>query len=189
MMGHILSVVDWMHRDLSMVLKPGDKAIDATCGNGNDILYIAGLLGDRGHVYGFDIQEGALRATREKLCRAGWENRATLFHSGHEKMADLVERPVKAIVFNLGYLPGGDRSIATNSESTLRGIESGLTLLKNGGVLFIALYWGHEEGRKEKEQVLPFVRGLPKEKWAVMEASFPNREMAPYLIEIESKMD
>ncbi|PNH03525.1 putative rRNA methylase ytqB, partial [Tetrabaena socialis] len=40
----------------SQVLRPGDTAVDATCGNGHDTLFLARAVGPGGHVFAFDIQ-------------------------------------------------------------------------------------------------------------------------------------
>ena len=107
---------------IAQSLQPGQFAIDATMGNGHDTLFLAELVGAEGRVFGFDIQQQALANTRQRLADAGLENRATLIQGGHEHMELLlpsrVVGQVSAIMFNLGYLPGGDKHTVTRPETT-----------------------------------------------------------------------
>ena len=96
----------WAEELIRQAVEPGARVIDATMGNGYDTQWLAELVGESGHVYGFDIQLEAVNRTRDRLAAAGLENRATLFHAGHEHIAELVGEPVDAAVFNLGWLPG-----------------------------------------------------------------------------------
>ncbi len=187
-MGYIKSAVDWIHTELTHIIKEGDICVDATCGNGYDTLHLAHLAGENGHVFAFDIQQEAMDKTRTQLNNMGLEDSVTLILAGHEEINKYIDQKIKVAVFNLGYLPGGDHSITTRGESTLLGIKNAMTLLDSGGIIFIALYWGHREGQLEKETVLAFAHNLAKENWAVMEICFPNRLMAPYLIVIEKKL-
>ena len=138
---------------LRAVLEPGDRAIDATMGNGHDTVLLCSLVGPAGRVYAFDVQPAALEATRGRLTEEGFSGRANLFHLGHEHMSEVVQDPVKAVVFNLGWLPGGDHRITTRTETTIRAIRQALKLLAPMGVLVICVYPGHPEGEREKETV------------------------------------
>ena len=46
------------------VIKPGDSAIDATVGTGEDTVFLAECVGKTGHVYGFDIQRAAIEEAK-----------------------------------------------------------------------------------------------------------------------------
>lgn len=97
---------DWISR----VVSPGDAVVDATAGNGHDTVFLARLVGPSGQVHAFDVQEEAIRATRERLEKEGLLTPSVRLHlASHDRLAELVGGPVKAIVFNLGYLPGGDK--------------------------------------------------------------------------------
>ena len=116
------------HLMLRQFVHTGDTVVDATCGNGNDTLLLAELVGATGRVWAFDIQATAIGHTARKLVDAGWAERAELVHGGHEAMAERVPDGVGAVVFNLGYLPGGDRTIIT------KGAVPGDTVITDGHV-------------------------------------------------------
>ena len=54
------------HYYLQQWLRPGDRAVDATCGNGRDTLLLARLVGEEGRVWALDIQAEALARTRQR---------------------------------------------------------------------------------------------------------------------------
>lgn len=182
--------VAFVHTLLAGHVAAGACVIDATMGNGHDTLQLARLVGDTGHVYAFDIQSAALAATAARLGKENLQARATLIHDSHARMHEYISDPVSAIVFNLGYLPGTDKSCATQATSTLPAVNSALTLLAPGGLLLIAIYWGHQEGAREKEALEPFVAQLSPEKYRVLKYEFINRaNPAPYLLAIERFSD
>ncbi len=145
------------HRAVSRTLRPGDNAVDATVGNGNDTLFLAEAVGGTGRVMGFDIQPNALAATRDRLVEAGLLDRVQLLQASHGEMArripDAWRRRLRAVMFNLGYLPGGDKDIVTLPDSTLAALEQSLELLSPGGLLSLMAYRGHPGGMQEYEAV------------------------------------
>lgn len=142
----------------------GDKAVDATCGNGHDTLLLAELAGSAGHVWGFDLQEPAIEETGRRLFEAGLAGRVTLVQAGHEEMEKHVSGPVKAVLFNLGYLPGSDRSIITRPETTGMALNQALKLLVPGGIVLVTVYPGHSGGASERSLVDGWAAGLePRE--------------------------
>ncbi len=141
------------HLLLHRYVRPGDTVIDATCGNGNDTLLLVRLTGPAGRVWGFDIQRPALERTAHALDEAGLRERVVLVEAGHETLADYVTGPVSAAVFNLGYLPGGDRSVITRPESTLTALGQALELLQPGGIIAVTIYPGHAGGAAERAAV------------------------------------
>ena len=60
-------ITEWCLRFIRDHVKEGDICIDATAGNGNDTLVLCELVGDAGKVFAFDIQEMAVKNTRERL--------------------------------------------------------------------------------------------------------------------------
>jgi hypothetical protein len=156
-------------------LKPQDLAIDATCGNGHDTLYLSSLC----EVIGLDIQQKALENTKNLLEQNG--KRATLLHLPHEKIDTLKVEP-SLIVYNLGYLPRGDKSITTKVASTLESVRKGLALLKKGGALCITCYPGHEEGEKEESALMQWLKTLSSKEFLICHHRWLNREKAPSLI-------
>ncbi len=152
-----LSLVQQAHRVVAEVLHTGDIAIDATVGNGHDTLFLATQVGSAGKVYGFDIQQQALDSAWQRLEQAGQTAPVSLYHAGHEVMAMLLPESVagrvKAVMFNLGYLPGGDKQRITSTSTTLAALQAALSLLAPGGVISLLAYTGHPGGREEAEQV------------------------------------
>ena len=159
---------------LRQAVAPGDTVVDATMGNGHDTLFLCQLVGERGRVYAFDVQQQAVESTQKRLQEAGVLSRAALFCLGHEHMAEKVEGPVAAVVFNLGWLPGGDHSVTTHWETTKKAVESALSLLKPLGVLVICAYPGHAEGDRERSALIDFLSALPPQRFNVLHQKFLN---------------
>lgn len=169
----------WAEELIRQAVEPGARVIDATMGNGYDTQWLAELVGESGHVYGFDIQLEAVNRTRDRLAAAGLENRATLFHAGHEHIAELVGEPVDAAVFNLGWLPGTDKALRTRAETTLTAVNAALDRLKEGALMTICIYPGHPEGRDELDRLIAWGGALPGEKYDVMARAYLNQSGDP----------
>ena len=178
-------ITEMMKHFIQMELSEIHTAVDATMGNGNDTLFLSQFVGEKGQVYGFDIQKAALEATGKRLQTAGADN-VTMIHDGHEKMAAYVEE-ADLIMFNLGYLPKGDHSIITTAETTLRALSSGLGILNKGGLLTIIAYYGHEGGFEEKEDVQTYLKSLDQYDYDVLEVSAFNKDNNPPIIYIVRK--
>ena len=159
---------------LDRIICPGDTVVDATMGNGHDTKYLCELVGESGHVTAFDVQEQAVRATAERLREAGLENRAELILAGHENMAEYVKEPVRTVVFNLGWLPGGDHCITTRWETTRKAVEASLALLEAGGITVICVYPGHAEGERERQALIALLGELDNRRFNVLEQRFLN---------------
>jgi ubiquinone/menaquinone biosynthesis C-methylase UbiE len=175
------------HLLVGQVLQPGDCAVDATAGNGHDTLYLAQRVGDRGKVYAFDVQQEAILQTAARLRAGGFENRVVLIQAGHERLKEFVPAGIKAAMFNLGYLPGGDhRRIVTRPDTTLAALEQVLDLLDSGGLVTVVVYRGHEGGEEEGEAVSQFAKSLSFKQWDVIITAFPNRSpRAPFLVAMQ----
>ncbi len=186
-MPHLLaSPVVLSHYLLEGVVRPGDLAVDATAGNGHDTLFLARLVGDEGKVYAFDIQEEAIQRTAARLAGAGLEHRVVLLNTGHERLHHFVPRGVRAVVFNLGYLPGGDHSVTTRPETTVQALARALEVLAPGGIVTVVVYRGHPGGEEEGRAVADFVASLEARSWAVLTCGWPNRsERAPCLVAVQ----
>jgi SAM-dependent methyltransferase len=164
----------------------GDHVIDATCGNGHDTLLLAELVGPGGRVWAFDVQQAAIDATAARLAEVGGFEAVELVHAGHESLAEHCRGPVKAVVFNLGYRPGGDRTIVTHPGSTLAGLEQALEILAPGGIVVITLYPGHETGEQERialEGRLGQLTPADHHVWRMGQINVPAT--APYVILIQ----
>lgn len=183
----LLTALRYSHQLLKDIVSEGDHVIDATMGNGNDTLFLADLVGSTGHVYGFDIQEQALRNTREKL--TDYTDRATLFLAGHETIEEKIpaDQPIKAAIFNLGYLPKSDKQIITLPETTKQAMQAILKRLVSGGRMIVVIYYGHEGGESEKNEVIHFCQSLPQEQFRVLNYQFINqRNHPPILLCVEA---
>lgn len=165
-------------------VKAGDRVVDATVGNGHDTVFLAGLVGRSGHVDGFDIQSEALELARQKLLDCPCDN-VTLHQAGHETMADLVEPPLQAVMFNLGYLPGGDKQVVTRAGTTTQAIRAACDLLSPTGIVSIVAYPGHPGGREEADAVLALCQALDGALFSttVHKASSP-KPSAPFLVTV-----
>lgn len=156
------ALIEEAHARLAVTLHAGDAVIDATVGNGHDTLHLAQCVGESGHVFGFDIQEPALARTSKLLDEAGCAGRVQLFHANHEEMASYLPLSLKgsigAAVFNLGYLPGGDKAIVTRAETTLTALDTAWSWLKESGLMTIVAYPGHAEGARETQSVRMWIR-------------------------------
>ncbi len=167
------------HNYLTMAISEGDIAVDATAGNGRDTLFLATKVGPAGQVFAFDIQEEALITTRELLSKKGLLKRVTLVSDNHENLRDYVKRPVSAFIYNLGYLPGGDHELTTEPASVLNSLREALLLVKPGGIISMVFYPGHDQGKLEKNAILPFCRKLPSSYFAVLYSRIINQEHDP----------
>ena len=148
--------------------------MDATAGNGNDTEFLCRICGENGRVYAFDIQAEAIANTEERLKRCGLEKRAVLIRDGHERMGEYVKESVSAIVFNFGYLPGMDHSIATKPNTSVRAIEEGLKLLRPDGVMSLCIYSGRDSGYEERDAILSYLMELDM-KLSLIHISEPTR--------------
>ncbi len=164
----------------------GDRVVDATCGNGKDTLLLAELVGPSGRVWGFDIQEEAIARTGRLLAESGFSDWVVLVQGGHERLAEEVSAPVTAVVFNLGYLPGGNPALVTRPASTRAALDQATLLMRQGGIILISLYTGHPGGGDEEEEVTRWGAELPPALFNVWVLRQLNRPAtAPYLIMVE----
>lgn len=178
----IKPILAYVRTLLADVLQEGDLAVDGTVGNGHDTLFLAQAVGDSGRVYGFDIQEAALASARARLQEGQVAQRVTLLQESHAQLREFVPDGVKAVTFNLGYLPGGDKSVVTMEESTLLALRAALDLLVPGGILSIVLYAGHDEGKLESEAVLNWAQQLDQKEAHVLMYRFWNQKNSPPLL-------
>ena len=175
-----LQITAYTQSFIRQQVMPGDICIDATMGNGNDTALLSRLAGEKGHVLAFDIQKQALEHTEERLKIDNCPENYRLILDSHENMAAYAEmETVSCITFNLGYLPGGDHSVATRADSSKRAVESGLTLLKKGGLMTLCIYSGGDTGFQERDEMLAFVRQLDPHKYLVIRSEYANRPNNP----------
>jgi predicted methyltransferase len=166
----------------------GDSVVDATCGNGSDTVFLARLVGNKGRVWAFDVQKEAIERTSRALVEAGLNARTELLLTGHENLKTLVPPGVKAVIFNLGYLPGAVRRLTTVPETTISAASQAVELLEPGGFLLMVIYTGHYGAGDEEKAVVEWASSLSPRSYNVWRHRQLNRsETAPYLLLVERR--
>ena len=167
-------------------LGEGDIAVDFTMGNGGDTLFMSKTVGESGKVYAFDIQEEALISTRAHLEANGAPENYELICASHHRVKEFVEGPIKAGMFNLGYLPrSGKKFVTTMRETTMPAVEAAIDLLAPDGALIVAIYPGHEEGALEGDMLREYFKTLSKYRICASEFHILNSPTSPYFYLIE----
>jgi len=193
------------------VARKGDLAVDATAGNGWDTAALAELvLGDDGEdpgvVLAFDVQARALESTRRRVDERfdeGKASRVRLVLDSHARLGEYVgeyvgdddETTAKTSVgvgvacFNLGYLPGADsdKSVVTETTSTVRAVRAAIAALRPGGVLTVVGYVGHAGGAEETRAVEALVAALDPRMFTATAHAVVNRDNCPRLIVVHRK--
>ena len=174
---------DLAQQIIRSIVSAGETAIDATAGNGHDTLFLAELVGAEGRVLAFDVQEAAIVSSRERILEAGFADRVEFFQQSHSALADhAAGGSVAVIMFNLGYLPGADHSVATGDD-TITALEAAAGLIRGGGVLSVVCYPGHEGGGEEAIRVETWMATLPARGWRVAKyGALGTLKPAPYLL-------
>ncbi|WP_404429035.1 class I SAM-dependent methyltransferase [Sutcliffiella horikoshii] len=185
-------VLPYSKKIMKFALSEGDIAVDCTVGNGHDTLFLSELVGETGHVYGFDIQAEALRNTKSLLAEHGVESRVTLIEDSHAEILQRIPSEkhhlIRGAIFNLGYLPGGDKEIVTVPESTIGAVDSLLSVMEKEAVIVLVIYHGHPEGQVERDALLDYVTKLDQKKAHVLQYRFMNQiNNPPFIIAIEKK--
>ena len=168
-------------------LKEGDVAVDFTMGNGHDTAFLSKAVGPEGKVWAFDIQPAALESSKKTLEAEGCPDNTTLICASHHRVREFVEGPIRAGMFNLGYLPGGDKSITTMRETTMPAVEAALELLAPDGVIIVAIYPGHEEGEAEGKLICDYLSSLSRYRVCATLVKILNSPTSPYFIMVETK--
>lgn len=181
--GFKKSILNEVKRQILLTVKEKDIVIDATVGNGYDTKFLASIV-KKGKVIGFDIQKQAILKTKEKVQEY---NNVILYHQSHDTMDTLkdYQGKVSLILFNLGYLPGGDKKITTTLDSTLKAINQSLNLLNQKGKILIVIYPGHKQGKIEQEGIISWLE--KQNHYYQIKRNTKNPE-APFLIIIEKKV-
>ncbi len=165
------------HLRLAAHLQQGDLALDATAGNGHDTLFLARQVGPTGRVFAFDLQPAALERTRRRLQEQSLLDRVILHQAGHERMKELLPEAahgrLSGVMFNLGYLPGGDKRLVTLPATTLSALAQAISLLRPGGMLSVLAYRGHPGGEEEAAAVARLLQEQGDLKLEVLESPGP----------------
>ncbi|RFB17878.1 16S rRNA (cytosine(1402)-N(4))-methyltransferase [Bacillus sp. HNG] len=185
-------ILPFARKVLNLAINEGDYAVDATIGNGHDTAMLASLVGDSGHVFGFDIQREAIESTTSRLKEQELLNRVSLFHKSHNQLLTTIPKEahgkIAGAVFNLGYLPGGNKEIVTKPDSTIEAIEQLLSLMKPEGIIVLVVYHGHDEGAVERDRLLEYCSTLDQQRAHVLMYRFMNQmNNPPFIISIEKR--
>jgi len=188
-MNQRISLTAQAHTLILQHLNTGGIAIDATVGNGYDTLFLAQQVGKTGKVFGFDIQQPAIESTQARLNNEDCSNSTQLFHTSHNNMTQSIpanfHRKINVIMFNLGYLPGSDKSIITETESTLNALNQSIQLLTKSGLLTIVAYPGHSGGKSETDAINQWQAQLPSAQFSIKTIYSSEKETAPRLYTIQ----
>jgi predicted methyltransferase len=180
----ILRATELAHNAIKPLIRENDVVIDATLGNGYDTIFLSELV-PQGKVYSFDIQKSAIEKVEDHI-KLNHINNVVLINDGHEKMDEYINEKPMAIMFNLGYLPGGDKEITTMPDTTVDAVQKGLEMLHPGGVMTIEVYTGHNTGEDEARKLEDYIKNLSAKEFSVMKINFLNKNRkAPFLIIIE----
>ncbi len=178
----VKSSVQQAHEEIARLLRPGDIVIDATAGNGHDTHFLAECVCPGGRVFSLDIQPMALEKTTARL-PAELTASVTLLLADHACLQQIVPEEIQGqvacVMFNLGYLPGGDKNLVTAETSTLLALGQSLDLLKAGGILSVIAYVGHPGGLKEAEQVQEFLHARQPALEILVTPSREQKSLAP----------
>ena len=181
------------HQLASEAVAAGDVVMDTTVGNGHDTLFLTSLVGAGGQVIGFDIQQQAIESATKRLTAEGVIMNSVMLHQeSHAQMKQMVGDDllgkVACVMFNLGYLPGADKSIITQLESTLSALQQATEYLKSGGLLSVMCYPGHAGGDREAAEVKKWMMSLPREEFTVDHyVRNESRESTPFLLVAHKK--
>lgn len=168
-------------------IKKGGVAVDFTMGNGHDTLWLSNAVGEEGKVYAFDIQPQALMSSHKLLLESGAPKNYTLILDSHSNVKEYVEEKICIGMFNLGFLPGGDKSITTKRDTTMIAIRAAIDLLDADGALLIAVYPGHEEGTIEGELIEQELMTLNRKELCACKFKIVNSPTSPFFFLIERK--
>jgi predicted methyltransferase len=175
---NLRNLTDRAQQLVAAVLAEGGLAVDATAGNGHDTLFLATAVGDTGRVISIDCQESAILETENRLMMASLRHRVDLRLARHEDWDSLLPPDwrcrIQAVMFNLGYLPGGDKRITTHPESTQAALQAAAAWLAPGGMISVLVYRGHDGGLDESRAVHGWAKSLPPNEWDALHITVSN---------------
>lgn len=171
-----LNALGLSHQFMAAHVREGAFCIDATAGKGRDTLFLCRLVGDSGRVLALDIQPDAVAQTTALLTGEGVAHRAQVVQTCHSRLGDCAAPDsVDGIMFNFGWLPGGDHTTFSHADTSVAAVKAALTLLKVGGVMTLCLYYGRENGTAERDAILSFLPTIDPRRFTVIRGDFANR--------------
>lgn len=156
-------------------------SIDATLGRGSDTLFLSSISNK---VLAFDIQNEAIEYSKDLLNKNNITN-VTIINDSHEYMSKYIDA-CDVVMFNLGYLPKGDKSITTKSETTLKAIKEALKIINLNGIISIIFYPGCPSGMEEATIILEYLKTLDQKTYEIIKYDFINQiNNPPFCVLIE----
>lgn len=155
--------------------------VDGTLGNGHDLQRLMQIFPSIRLAFGFDIQMAAIQSAVKRLAPVpdGVElHLVNDCHSNYEKHLDR-DISVDLFTYNLGYLPGGDKTVTTEHDTVLESLEKALTYLSYGGVISVVCYPGHPSGQLELHHLIDWSSNLEQKRYAVSNHRFANQVNNP----------
>jgi hypothetical protein len=110
-----------------------------------------------------------------------------LILDSHHNVKNYVHEPIKAGMFNLGYLPGSDKTVTTMRETTLPAIEAAIELMGRDAIILVAVYPGHKEGEEEGKLICEYLSSLSRYRVCATLVKILNSPTSPYFIMVETK--
>lgn len=186
--GRMIDLLELQKEFILRHLGDGGIAVDFTMGNGHDTSFLSKVVGESGHVYAFDVQPEAIDSTKKTLAVNGCCDNVTLILDSHSNVKKYVACPINAGMFNLGFMPGGDKSKTTMRKTTLPAVRDAVELLAPGGILSVAIYPGHEEGDAEGRELREYYATLDRHVLCCTEIHIVNSPASPYFTIIEKRL-
>ncbi len=184
----VVDLLDIQKKFILSHLGEGDLAVDFTMGNGHDTEFLSKTVGASGRVFAFDIQQKALDSTARHLAEAGCPKNYTLILASHDRAPEFVHEPIKAGMFNLGYMPGsGNKALTTMRATTLPAVANAVGMLGADAILLVAVYPGHPEGAAEGRELEAYFSTLSRFKYCVGQFKMLNSPTSPYFMICETK--
>lgn len=160
-------------------------AVDMTVGNGNDICNICSIVGKDSEIYGFDISKDAINTSTEKLKIYDYM-KLNLILDGHENIKSYINDKLDLVVYNLGYLPKGNKNITTDYKTVIKSLNKVFEILNKNGLIIITFYPGHESGKLESIEIEKYLEKKDQKKYRILKLDFINQvNNPPYVIVIE----
>ena len=171
----MIKITELSHK-LIKEIKLANLAVDMTAGRGSDTLFLAGKFEK---VIAFDIQDEAISETKSLLESHDIKN-VTLIKDSHSNINDYLNENVDCAIYNLGYLPNGNKRLKTEVSTTIASLEAVIKLLNLNGLIVIVLYPHNSE---EIDAVLDLTSKLSTD-FDCMEYRVINRSNSPFIITI-----
>lgn len=157
------------------------RACDMTAGNGKDSKFILDNKNPK-ILYAFDIQKLSQERCKKLI---GQRKNFKFILDDHKNIEKYIEEKIDLFIYNLGFLPKGDKSITTNYKSVIESLKSCLNLLNENGLILITFYPGHDEGKNEEKYVGEFLKNLDQKTFQVIKYNFYNQiNTPPFLVSI-----